>query len=88
MRWDIDVKAKTPRQAEAMLSDDENLNLLQRSFSSVTGVGLVVGASQSPLCDGTSLLSEVKNTFGFCLKCFGSLAPHYLSLSTERRTEY
>ena len=59
MRWDIDIKAKTPRQAEAMLSDDENLNLLQRSFSSVTGVGLVVGVSQSPLSDGTSLLSEV-----------------------------
>ena len=43
MRWDIDIKAKTPKQAEAMLSDDENLNLLQRSFFSVTGVGSVVG---------------------------------------------
>ena len=40
MRLDIDVKAKTPRQAEAMLSDDENLNLLQYFFFSVTGVGL------------------------------------------------
>ena len=87
MRWDIDVKANTPRQAEAMLSDDENLNLLQRSFFSVTGVGLVFGVSQSPLFDGSSLLSEVKNTFGFDSRCFGSLAPHYLSLSTERRTE-